>query len=208
MASYNQELQLITSEADMVMLLAMRLCLAFFFISAAVRKLADQQRFIQGTLEYEILPPRVARSTATVLPWLELLFGIAMLLGVGLPVVGMATAVLVAAFIIAVYLNLRRGREIACNCYGIAGTVTISGGTLARNGLLLAMAIVVTVTSITSIHAEWLTPWPMVGGIPLSIPRLVVTGLLLGWLLSLVYLTEWAVDIHVRVSKLKMLKGG
>ena len=120
-----------------------RLTLAAFFVPSGIRKLRNQQSFTQGVLEYRVLPTSLARPIGYILPWTELALGLALIVGVALPMAGIAASVLVVSFIAAVTVNLRLGREIQCNCYGIAGTATIGLGTIVRNGLLLGLSIIV-----------------------------------------------------------------
>src|SRR5690242_19945467 len=104
---------------EVTLILVARLCLGLFFLPSALGKLTNRRGFVQGTLDYQLLPERAARIFAAVLPWVELVLALALILGVALPLAGLATALLLLCFIAAVLANLRRGREIECNCYGI-----------------------------------------------------------------------------------------
>jgi hypothetical protein len=189
------------------LLLAMRLCLALFLIPAAVRKLADHPRFIRGVIDYQLAPAAIGRTMGIALPWAELLLGISLLMGVAVPASGLATALLVGAFTGAIYLNLRRGREISCNCYQVLGTDTIGGAVLARNCLLVAMALIVSVTTILTRSGNWLVPWAADRTLLASPLQLALVALMLGWFVSVVYLTEWTLHTHFRSSKFRQLRG-
>ena len=71
----------------------------------------------------------------------ELLLGIGLITGVGLPVVSYGSAALLLAFSATVIINLRRGREIVCACTGVADEQPISWGLVVRNGLLILAAV-------------------------------------------------------------------
>src|SRR5262245_52593328 len=96
--------------------LVARLSLGIFFLPSALGKLANRHSFIRGVVAYQILPKRIARIFGLVLPWIELVLALALIGGVALFITGLATACLLVCFITAITINLRRGREIACNC--------------------------------------------------------------------------------------------
>lgn len=122
-----------------VVALAARLCLGLFFLQGALGKVVDLRQFIRGVVDYRMLPEPAARIFGALLPWGELALALALILGVAVPLSAAAAMVLLACFITAVGVNLRRGQAIRCNCHGIAATSAIGWGTIARNGLLLAL---------------------------------------------------------------------
>lgn len=138
------------------------------------------------------------------LPWGELMLAVALVLGVALPLAGAAVALLLLVFIGAVVVNLRRGRAIACNCHGIAGTKTIGWGTVARNALLASAALTV------ALLAPWidtsngfLVHWQALLPLLLAPGALAVLGLLVTWCFVVVALVEWSVDSMLRIVSLR-----
>ncbi|NOK58401.1 MAG: DoxX family membrane protein [Chloroflexi bacterium AL-W] len=113
-------------EWQLALVFVVRWYLGICFLTSALGKLTDLTSFVQGTLDYRVLPGSVAKMFALALPWLELGLTALLLTGIALPVAGWVLAGLLGCFIVAVTMNLRRGRAIACNCHGIAGTRTIS----------------------------------------------------------------------------------
>jgi Methylamine utilisation protein MauE len=185
------------------LLLTARVCVGLFFLASAIGKLANRHRFIEGTVDYQILPEPVARFAASILPWIELLIAVALLVGLALPVAGLAAAALLVSFMGAVGINLKRGRVIPCHCYGIAGTPTIGLGTIIRNALLLALALTVFGLGVSlSRFDDWLNPWPAAWTALSSATNAVLVSMLLLWSLVLVQLVEWAVDMHIRIADL------
>ncbi|MBJ7600178.1 MAG: hypothetical protein DLM67_21865 [Candidatus Nephthysia bennettiae] len=150
---------LITSSVGMGVLIAIRLCLALFFLTAGIGKLANQRDFLQGTVNYDILPLNASRVLGRLLPWIELAVGLDLLLGIALPIAGLLAATLITAFIAAVVINLKRGRQIQCSGYGIGVAPTISWGTVARNATLMVMALAVAGLGLLTQQDGWLAPW-------------------------------------------------
>ncbi|MGI8589094.1 MAG: MauE/DoxX family redox-associated membrane protein [Chloroflexia bacterium] len=117
--------------------LATRFSLGIVFLFSALPKLRHPLVFARNVVAYEILPAKVANVFAFMLIPLEAFLAIAFFTGwltdLALPV---ATAVLMS-FLIAVGINLRRGRKISCGCFENASE-RISNRTLVRLLLLLS----------------------------------------------------------------------
>ncbi|HVM01110.1 MAG TPA: MauE/DoxX family redox-associated membrane protein, partial [Acidimicrobiales bacterium] len=77
---------------------------------------------------------------APVLPWAEIGLGALLAAGVGHPWTALAAGALLAAFTAAVALRLARGEAVPCGCFGEASPAPVGPATLARNGVLLALA--------------------------------------------------------------------
>jgi len=183
--------------------LVARLFLGGLFLSSALGKLANWRGFVQGTLDYRLLPERAARTLAALLPWLEIALASALLLGVALSVAGLAASLLLICFTIAVIANLRRGREVACSCYGIIGTKTIGWGTVARNFLLLLpAALLAGLASSAAELDQWLALWRADLAVFSSPASLILLLLLVAFCFVSIQLVEWAVDIVVRGARL------
>jgi len=94
------------------------------FVYAAVAKIADPPSFAHEVFNYRILPGFAVNALALWLPWIELLAGIAVLSGFW-PRGGVALlSAFLVIFIVAISINLARGRAIDCGCFG--GKVTTS----------------------------------------------------------------------------------
>lgn len=189
-------------EVEATLLLVGRLCLGVFLAPSAIAKLTHLKRFAQDLIAYEILPAGVARIAAFILPWVELGLAVSLILGIALPATAMTTAFVFAAFSAAVVVNLRRGREISCGCYGIAGTETISWGIVARNCMLLIMSAgVATFSGALAGSTGWLPP--ALRGEATDSTSLALLLALIGCAIVLIYLVEWSVNAQAGVSRLK-----
>lgn len=117
------------------------------FVLAAIPKLVDPRRFVLGVIQYEVLPETASIAVARVIPPLELLVGTALLTGAAPRLAASAAAVLVGAFTGSVALNLLRGRDIDCHCFGRRAERRIGPAVLTQDVALLAAALFLVVTA-------------------------------------------------------------
>ena len=195
----NSSVETISCYADILVLIA-RLALGVFFLSSSVGKLRDLDGFVQGVLNYRVLPSSWAHRLGIILPWIEVFIALALLFGIALLFVSSVAIILLLCFIVAVAVNLQRGRAIPCNCHGIAGTKTISRGTIARNCLLLFFALILIVS--VSI-GNYLTPMHTNPAIITDLPSAILVVLLVIFCLAFVLLIEWAIDISTRIAQIR-----
>jgi uncharacterized membrane protein YphA (DoxX/SURF4 family) len=127
---------------DPILALAVRLLLSAVFATAAAHKISDRRRFRQTLADYRLLPAPLLPAAAIALTAAEILTAVALLVPV-LAWAGLTLAtVLLLLYALAIAVNLRRGRRsIDCGCTGFASGQPISGGLVARNGFLAALAV-------------------------------------------------------------------
>ena len=77
-----------------------------------------------------------------VLPWFEMLLGAVLVSGVARPVAAALAGVVLLAFTGLLILNLARGRRPPCACFGASSRRPIGPGSLVRNVVLLALALI------------------------------------------------------------------
>ena len=97
-----------------------QIALGTFFIIAALPKLADPPAFAHMIYNYRILPGTLVNASALVMPWAELLAGIALVLGIWRRTAALLVGALLAVFIVAISVNLLRGNAIDCGCFDVA----------------------------------------------------------------------------------------
>ena len=111
------------------------------FIYAGVIKAMDPVAFANDIDNYKILPWPLAVRLAFYLPWLEMLCGLAVILGLlyrgGLLILTMLTSI----FIIASVIAKTRGLDITCGCFGHASKYLSFFGHLALDFVLLAVLV-------------------------------------------------------------------
>ena len=97
-----------------------QLALGAIFIIAALPKIADPPSFAHMIYNYRILPAGLINISSLVMPWVELLCGIALVLGVWRrPALAIVTILLVL-FVAAISFNLARGNAIDCGCFNVS----------------------------------------------------------------------------------------
>jgi len=92
--------------------------LGVVFVVAAVPKLRRPKTFTLAVMEYRVLPPVFSRLFARTVPPFELLLGTFFLTGTAVRLAAVATAFLLSSFLIGILVNLARGRQVDCNCFG------------------------------------------------------------------------------------------
>lgn len=123
-------------------LLVASLVLAAVFAAAGVAKLLDREGARAAARSFGV-PDRLAGSVATGLPLVEL--GVAVLLlpsATRWPASAAALALLVV-FCVAIVRVMARGEAPECHCFGQLHSAPVGWRTLARNGCLVGLALVV-----------------------------------------------------------------
>jgi hypothetical protein len=119
--------------------LAARVLLACVFAVAAIAKLLSQATSPVASRDFGV-PDRVARLAEPLLPPVELAVAITLLLQPTARLGAAGATLLLVIFSAGVANALRHGRRPQCGCFGGLSADPISGSTLARNGLLAALA--------------------------------------------------------------------
>jgi len=136
---------------------AAQLSLGIVFLLSALLKMRRPHDFAKRVVEYKVLQTSIAYGLGWTLIPLEALLAMALLTSNWTVVALPLAAVLLAAFLGAVALNLARGRRIPCGCFG-AESEQISTRTLVRLLLLLTVALLLVVYR--SVESE---PLPSIG---------------------------------------------
>jgi uncharacterized membrane protein YphA (DoxX/SURF4 family) len=97
-----------------------QLALGAIFVIAAIPKIADPPSFAHMIYNYRLVPASLINLSALVMPWVELLAGLALILGVWKTAARNVVGILLAVFIIAIGINLARDNAIDCGCFNVA----------------------------------------------------------------------------------------
>lgn len=95
-----------------------QMALGALFIAAALPKLADPPTFAKTMWAYGLFPAWTIHPVALSLPWLELLTGAALCLGIKVRAAALWLGTLLVAFILALSINLARRHPVDCGCFG------------------------------------------------------------------------------------------
>jgi uncharacterized membrane protein YphA (DoxX/SURF4 family) len=91
---------------------------AIFFV-AALPKIADPPSFAHMIYNYRLVPGALVNAMALVMPWVEILAGLALILGVWRREAAIAVGLLVVVFLVAIGINLARGHAVDCGCFDV-----------------------------------------------------------------------------------------
>lgn len=98
-----------------------RLVVGGVWIVAGALKLTDPGSSVQAVQAYELLPTSAVETVGYLLPALEVVVGLALVLGVLTRGAAALSTVLFVAFIIGIASVWARGMEIDCGCFGGGG---------------------------------------------------------------------------------------
>lgn len=94
-----------------------RIVLGSIFVSASIEKAADPAAFALLIENYKLLSPSAALIVASTLPWVELVCGVTVLLGIAVRGSSLVLGLLTVGFTTAVVIGILRGLDISCGCY-------------------------------------------------------------------------------------------
>jgi len=121
-----------------------RWCLGGLFLYAGIMKAHDPAGFALVIYNYKLLPGWMVNPLAIVLPWVEILAGLCLVLGVYLTGGTVLVTGLLVIFAGALGINAVRGLDVACGCFsGSAGGDPVTWRYLARDLVLLCMGLYV-----------------------------------------------------------------
>ncbi len=121
-----------------------RISLGAVFVYAAYTKLVQHWTLFAFSINsYGIFPEWTLKPIAIALPWLELVLGLMLFLGLGLRYVATAASVLLTAFFAVMLRAYFQGLDIDCGCFGLGEALSVK--TLVRDGFLLALSLALTV---------------------------------------------------------------
>ncbi|MGC4068246.1 MAG: MauE/DoxX family redox-associated membrane protein [Polyangiaceae bacterium] len=126
--------------------LLLRLYLGGVFLVASLHKIAHPATFALDVATYQFLPLAVVNLFALTVPWIELLIGVALILGFRARAAALVCALLMVAFMIALGSALARGLDLSCGCFASQATARhdpISYRTMLRDAAWLLIALYV-----------------------------------------------------------------
>jgi putative oxidoreductase len=99
-------------------LLVFRLVLGGLFVYAGLVKVLAPLDFAQDIRNYRLVGQSLSFLVAIVLPWLEILAGAFLILGVWTRAAAFVLSALLALFIVLTLITMVRGLDVECGCFG------------------------------------------------------------------------------------------
>ena len=118
-----------------------RLILGVIFIYASYDKILHPKAFAEVVYNYQILPGGLINVTAIFLPWLEILMGVFLIVGVWMPGTIIWCNTLLVVYIGALCFNLVRGIDVNCGCFSTTKGSSISIETILWDVAFLTLSV-------------------------------------------------------------------
>ncbi len=125
--------------------LLLRLTLGGLLILAAVTKFVDRGGFQAAVSEYRVFPSALERPFAVTLPFVELTLGVLLLAGLGTVIAASLAVPVFLSFSLAIGVNMVRGRDLDCHCFGSVQSEPIGWPAVIRSSALLVVAVIVAI---------------------------------------------------------------
>ena len=104
--------------------LLVRLTVGITFIYASFYKVVEPALFAKSIWYYHMLPGSLINLVALILPWVELLAGLALIFGVCYRGSVFLANIMTIVFIFALIVSIARGISIDCGCFKAGKTAT------------------------------------------------------------------------------------
>ena len=100
------------------LIFSLRLILGAIFIVASIAKIQDIPRFVSTVTSYGILPDGLAHLYGNIVPWVELLIGCSLIMGVFIRLSAVLLIPLIFSFMVASSYALANAVGGPCGCFG------------------------------------------------------------------------------------------
>ncbi len=121
--------------------LTVRVTMGAWFLYSGGEKIfrTGLDRFTRDVMNYQLVKPPLDALVAYSIPWLEIIAGLCLMLGILRKGTLLAMTGLVGTFVVAIGWALSKGLDISCGCHG--GATKVTWMKVAENGgYLIALA--------------------------------------------------------------------
>ena len=140
--------------------LALRIYIGLIFIYASLNKIPDPGVFAENIAVYRIIPYQGLHLVAIILPWIELICGFFLILGMRTRAAASILGGLLFMFTLFVIINIFRDSPISCGCFD-TGEEPISWKKITINTIWLLMTIQVFFFDRVCFFREKMNGWRM-----------------------------------------------
>jgi uncharacterized membrane protein YphA (DoxX/SURF4 family) len=116
--------------------------LAIIFLYAGIEKVIYPDDFAVAIYKYRLLPDFTIYFVAVFLPWLEIIITLSLIIGINVRGAALLSSLLFMIFATALTINLVRGLDISCGCFG-ASSGNINWLYLVRDFSLFCISLIV-----------------------------------------------------------------
>ena len=120
----------------------LRLVVGGVLIWAGLAKVSEPALFAVTVRAYNLLPVAFINGFAVVVPWMEIAAGVCLLAGFWSRSAALAALALLSSFCVAIALNIYRGANLDCGCFGLDGTRGSLNAALVQDLLLIGCSLV------------------------------------------------------------------
>jgi uncharacterized membrane protein YphA (DoxX/SURF4 family) len=114
--------------------------LGLLFVYAALAKIVDVTDMAREVHNFRLVPLWSENLLAMTVPWIELVAGLALVLGVAPRAGAWVAGALLLVFTLGVIAAMARGLSFECGCFGTANATRIGWAKLAENAGMLVLA--------------------------------------------------------------------
>ena len=132
-----------------LILWAFRILVGGVFVWAGLLKILDPLEFAQNIANYRVFSRDLSFLIALVLPWVEVLCGILVILGIFRSASSFLLSGLLGVFLVLITVTIFRGLDVDCGCFGSIGR-HVDYRLLITDIVLLYMALNIFVSSLKS----------------------------------------------------------
>jgi len=118
------------------LLVLFRLVLGGLFVYAGIVKVLGPLDFAQNIRNYRLVGQSLSFLAAVILPWLEILAGLALAAGVWRRASAFVISALLGCFIVLTLVTIVRGLDVDCGCFGALSRKSGFGVILEDLGML------------------------------------------------------------------------
>jgi uncharacterized membrane protein YphA (DoxX/SURF4 family) len=126
-----------------IVVLLLRVVLGAIFVIAGASKVGHADMFAAQIAGFRLLPQIVIAPLALGLPFLELLLGGYLILGLFTRSAAWVAAVLLAVFDAAIASAVMRGMSVSCGCFGPNDATVTTWTEVARDAVFVVLAVIV-----------------------------------------------------------------
>ncbi|HEX3467867.1 MAG TPA: MauE/DoxX family redox-associated membrane protein [Candidatus Elarobacter sp.] len=126
-----------------IVVLVLRVVLGAVFLVAGILKIGHGIEFATEIAAFRLVPQPLIAPMALGLPFLEVLLGGYLVIGLFTRTAAWVAAVMLLAFDGAIASAVVRGLTVSCGCFGPGDKTTTSWGEVARDAIFVLLAVVV-----------------------------------------------------------------